>query len=163
MTKKKINIVLFILVIGVWGAILYNVVNRYFIKDEIKINSENSISSSSIKLIRKDTFAMEVLNRDPFLDIEYKEKKTIVKNSSYNNGNIKKVVKSTIPQIIPKIYYYGYITTESNQSTALLKIDNKKVKLVLNQEHDGVKLMKMYRDSVVIAFNKEHKVIVKQK
>ena len=64
---------------------------------------------------------------------------------------------------VPVIHYFGYITTESNQSTALLKIDNKKVKLVLNQEYEGVKLITIHRDSIKILFNKQGKIIVKQK
>lgn len=163
MFKKKINIVLFILVLSVWGAILYNIASRYFINNENQSFTASSNYNSKIRITQKDSFELVNPKRDPFLNVEHIEKKPVVTVKSKKIGDYIKEKKLPSNNKAPVIHYFGYITTESNQSTALLKIDNKKVKLVLNQEHDGVKLMKMYRDSIVIAFNKEHKVIIKQK
>lgn len=162
MTKKKINIVLLLLVVGVWGSILYNVVGQYFLKNEIQPFNSAITLDTKIKLITKDTFEMALLNRDPFLSIDSKIQKSLIPISNFKK-NVSNVNKSSKTVSFPSVYYFGYITTESNQSTVLLKIDNRKVKLSLNQEHEGVRLQKIYRDSIIILFNKESKVILKQK
>ena len=163
MTKKKINIVLLLVLLGIWGIIIYRFASGYFIKNENLYSSKLNNHYSKMKITHKDTFELVNPKRDPFLEIEYKEKNTVIVAKPFNKSYTSVEKKQPLKINTPIIHYFGYIFTENNQSSALLKINNGKVKLALNQEHDGVKLVSIYRDSIKVIFNKQTKVIYKQK
>jgi hypothetical protein len=163
MLKKKINIILLIVVLGVWGAILYKIANGYFLKSENILATNSSTHLSRIKIIQKDTFELIKPKRDPFLDKENLEKDEIVVSKPKKTSYASVSPKTSFVVNIPTIRYFGYITTENLQSTALLSINNKKIKLALNQEYKGIKLILIQRDSIKVIFNKQTKVIKKQK
>lgn len=163
MLKKKINSVLLILVIGLWSVILYKLAMNYIIKKENNKVQNLAHIESKIKMIKKDSFFWTKPKRDPFLDVEYGEKIIVKPLKTLNSSSNRVEKKQPLKINIPLIQYFGYITTENNQSSALLKINNKKIKLLLNQEHEGLRLVTIYRDSIKVTYNNQSKIISKQK
>lgn len=163
MSKKQINIALIIVVLLLWGAVLYKYVNRFFNNEEIVYQQPEF--SLPIAKIEKDTFELQLLVRDPFLG-----KITIKKES---NPIIKKIiskpiVKNTPEPIITKPYpivqYFGYIKShDKNQKLILLKVNNRLERVRLNDNIDGLIVEQIYKDSVVVSFNKIEKSITKIK
>ncbi|MFM9987832.1 hypothetical protein [Flavobacterium sp.] len=162
MLKKRINIVLLILVLGLWGAIGYKTVNQYFFSKEQTISNVPSNMRFNFSQFKKDTFNLEEIERDPFLN-----KSSITPdNSTVEKVYLKpKVINKPIvkPKLIinwPLVSYYGYIKSkDKTEELILVKIDNKLHKLRKNESVDGVIIKKVFNDSIEVFFNKERKII----
>jgi len=163
MGKKKINIILIIVVLCLWGTVGFKTVNRYIGSDEGILNTKVQNREISLKKINKDTFKLEKVNRDPFLNRQYREE-TAVQTPIVYHAAIKKTpkpaavpkVKSTIPW--PQLQYYGYLKS-NNQELVLLKIDSKLHKMKLNDEVNGLVVKKKFKDSIEVAFNSQSRII----
>lgn len=162
MAKKKINIILVIVVLGLWGTVGFRTINRYFGNDGINLNSEVQNREISLKKINKDTFELKKIGRDPFLNKQFIEKP--VAAVSYHVP-IRKVAKPlpTVPKLNfdtawPQLQYYGYLKS-NNLELMLLKIDSKLYKLKLNDEVDGLIIKKKFKDSIEVVFNSQSRII----
>lgn len=67
MDKKRINIMLILTVLGLWGTVGYRVINRHFFANEVFLEKQNQTNNIAINQISKDTFELIEINRDPFL------------------------------------------------------------------------------------------------
>ncbi|MDD2987147.1 hypothetical protein [Flavobacterium sp.] len=164
MAKKKINIILLIIVIGLWGSVTYRFAKPYFIANDIGTIAKSAPTYSDTKMPFKDTFEMKTIQRDPFL------------NRLVNNPTVSKVKyplktgspilkkEPTVKKPVPFIEYYGYIKSGSGQGKELIMIKNNGVlfKLKLGEEREGLKVLKIFKDSVQFSFNKE-KYFVRKK
>ena len=86
MNKKTLNIILIVTVVALWGTVLYKYVNRFFnpIQNDFVVREFSSPISTKIA---KDTFDLQPLHRDPFLDrsmIKRNEEKPIRVNTQPN-------------------------------------------------------------------------------
>ena len=164
MAKKKINIILIIVVLSLWGTVGYRTITRYFTNNESDINPEISNHYVSLKKINKDTFELKKIGRDPFLNKHYNEKPAFVASVSYH-APVKRVLKPTpvAPKVNtniswPQLQYYGYIKS-NDQELVLLKIDSKLHKMKLNNEVNGLVIKKKFKDSVEVFFNSQRRII----
>lgn len=170
MTKKKINIALIILVLILWGIVIYRSINRYFPNtDNTQSDFISTDYTSKIKTIKKDTFKLIPISRDPFLGkitnpISIEDTKKIIPKKrniliNHNSQGAKtKIVKPIIEW--PKISYYGYIkSTQRAEELILIKIESKLFKTRKNEVLDGILIKRIYKDSIEVAFNKEKKFI----
>jgi len=154
--KKVINIGLIFFVLGLWGTIVYKYINNYFYSDNIIANS-NIKQYSLIKINERDTFSLASLNRDPFLGKTTKKHKAISINNSSKikvSNKISKPTSSKISTSIPTIQYYGIIKSSSKKDElVIVKINNIVQKLRLNSEYNGVRIKKVFKDSILISYN----------
>lgn len=163
--KKKINIVLIIIVLGLWFTVLFKYVNRFFYSNETNFSTKVAINTKLINKIRKDTFELKPLGNDPFLNKTYN--KPVVRTrilASYvpkpkvNPQPVK--VKTVTP--FPIVKYFGFIkSSEKKEELILLKVNNNLHKTRLNGNCDGVIVKKIFRDSIQVVFEKETRVIKK--
>lgn len=156
--KKVINIGLIVFVLALWGTIVYRYVNNYFYPQS-SIIEEDYNQYSLIKINKRDTFNLANLNRDPFLGkitIKYKAI-SINNNSTIKVSNkISKPISSKISTPIPTIQYFGIIKSSSKKDEMIIvKINNVVKKMRLNSEFEGVKVNKVFKDSILISFNKK--------
>jgi len=164
--KKKINIVLIIIVLTVWGFVASKTVSQYFFLDKKAINIDKSNSELSINKINKDTFSLDQITRDPFLNKEssiaiyvstqtqYFKKSTLKKKAANEIVEQKEVI------LWPFISYHGYINSKdrNNEVLILVNINKKLYKLKLNEQSEGVTLKKVYKYSIELNFNREKKI-----
>ncbi|UUC46512.1 hypothetical protein [Flavobacterium cerinum] len=169
MAKKKINIVLILFVLGLWGTVAYKALSQYFFSEEIKATTATTEYNFSDKKVERDTFRLEKIGRDPFLN------KALVRAEKSNTGGGTGVatvrrsipVKTTVaekPKEIknwPVIGYYGYIKSGDKNELVMLKVGNSIHRVRKGQEVDGLVLNKVFKDSVEVSFNKEKKIIRK--
>ncbi len=165
--KKKINIVLIIVVLGLWGTVGYRTVNQYFFSKKLIIKTMDLNKELNANQINKDTFQMENSIRDPFLNKQDQSMVPSTKKIYSKSLNIKKNVAQTFKpkEFInwPSISYHGYIQSKvNNEELILVKINEKMHKLKINEEVEGVTLKKVYKDSIEFVFNKEKKIIQKK-
>lgn len=165
MGKKKINIVLIVIVLGLWGTLAYKTVVQFFFPEALVVNENISNNEFNLDEVNKDTFQLKKIARDPFLNTQNKSFDSIFKND-YSKIPIKKIKPSTIvvrPKEItnwPSIFYYGYIKSKSkDEELVLVKIDGKLHKLRKNDIFGEIKLKNIYNDSIELDFNKQKKII----
>lgn len=159
MSKKKINIVLLAIVLGLWGTVIYKYISHFFFSPQLEnYRSSNNVSSKLINSV-KDTFELKPLERDPFLALSYYEPKPKVKHSSSSSTKInvqKKKPISRVKRPFPRIIYYGHILSEEKKKEMiLLSIGGKFLKLHLNDEIENIKVIGFTRDSIKVLFEKE--------
>lgn len=153
------------MVLALWGTVGYRALNRQFSGNELIAGKENQKGNISINQIIKDTFKLEKLNRDPFLNKEFQTDLAVPRRVVSSYTPVKKVAAAVAPKADPTLRwpalkYYGYIfSKERNEELVLLKIDSKLCKLKLNDPVNGVTVQKRYKDSIQVYFNSESKMI----
>ncbi|TGD56845.1 hypothetical protein [Flavobacterium humi] len=164
MSKKKINIALILVVLGLWGTVAYRAASQYFFSDEMTLKGIQDQANVNFSKIEKDTFALEAIGRDPFLN---KSTAPVEKPIDFKPSVPRKITPSQ-PKIIkpkevvawPEIHYYGYIKSrERKEELILVKIENRLYKLRKNDQVDGMFIRKVYNDSVEVYFNKEKRIV----
>ena len=156
--KKKINIILLIAVLGLWGAVIYKYVSHYFSKNEIVFAKNEDYQINSNKPIAKDTFELNKIPRDPFLNASFGEKKIYREKSNkqiIKKSPINEKPKNVVVASFPRVQYYGYIKSkESTKELLLVSVDGKLLKLKINEDKSGFKIIKFTNDSINVYFNK---------
>lgn len=163
--KKKINIVLIMLVLGLWGTVAYKTVSQYFFSKELVANKTQLNNELNLNQINKDTFNLEKVARDPFLNRQNRTDSLVSKKYYSEIPNVKIKTNPIVlkPKVIinwPLISYHGYIRSkDKNEELILVKIDKRLYKLRKDDEIEGVTVKKVYNDSIEVNFNKGKKII----
>lgn len=159
--KKKVNIVLLLVVIGLWGTVVYRYVKRFFYQSNDVLNQTSIANRKINKIVAKDSFELPTITRDPFLN-----KNTVVKTTLVHKQVLKNrqpITKPSVPkqmaknaQPMPSIKYYGYIkSTGAVGELFLLRVNGKLLKIKLNQEIENLKVTQLKNDSIKIVYNKK--------
>jgi hypothetical protein len=165
MAKKKINILLIVVVLALWGTVGYRTLNRQFTGNEMIPELQNKQGNITINQINKDTFKLEKVSRDPFLNKQFQTAVTAPRRIVSNYRSVKKtsappVVKTDPNLHWPMLAYCGYIgNKERNEELVLLKIDSKLFKLKLNDQVNGLVVKKRYKDSIEVFFNSQTRMV----
>lgn len=159
--KKKVNILLIIAVLGLWGTVSYRFFKNFFYKDAGVAVTAN-VQASKFSISARDTFMLRPLEHDPFLSS---------KGGGINRGSTHWVsVKKRMPKVNdvkkpvapwPKISYYGFIKSEKNEELALIKIDDVLYKMHKKETKNSVTLKIIDKDSAGVVYKKELKFIEK--
>lgn len=167
--KKKINIILLLVVLSLWGTVAWRSLKNFFYQ-ETEAENTTLYQSININKIQKDTFELKKIDRDPFLQksianlspTNYKkpQKKTIKSNLSHF---YKPTVKKTEPSNMPIMKYVGYIkSTQQKEEIVLLKINNNLKRCVIGKKYSDIQVKKVYKDSVQIVYYGKPMIIKKQ-
>ncbi|MCH4831322.1 hypothetical protein B0A56_05555 [Flavobacterium columnare NBRC 100251 = ATCC 23463] len=174
MMKKKINVILLIGVLALWGTVIYKYISHFFQDKQIENNFENNITIKLPDKIEKDTFLLGSLSIDPFLKtvkvIKIENNKPQQTNITTNLLKLKKneikpikPVKVIEENPFPDIKFYGYIKTQGKaEELILIKVNDNLFKTRLNTECNGVVIKKIYRDSLEVKFEKRKRIVVRQ-
>ena len=162
------NIIAFVVLIMIWGIVIKNKFGFFNNLDDDKLyNKSFNLSVVNHQFI-KDTFELSLIDRDPFLNTSQTIKK---KGNNSNSININKktpnqIIKQNITEtkiIWPKVEYYGYVKNKTkNKQACLVKIESNLYQMHLGQTYNKIKLIKTFKDSIVISYNKNIKTILKQ-
>lgn len=159
--KKTINIVLIVVVLSLWGTVMYKYVNRFFGDDELTLAQVANYKNSTFSIIEKDTFKLEPLTKDPFLNKVF-TKAIAQPKITRITPKAKVEVRSKLNTPFPLVQYFGYIKSEDKKDKLiLLKINNRLERVRLNSIINGLVIKKIYKDSVIVSFNKETKSFIK--
>ncbi|WP_300570380.1 hypothetical protein [Flavobacterium sp.] len=163
MSKKKINIALLIVVLALWGTVGYKTISQYFFSKELAFNDVKLNTKLNFNQIKKDTFNLESIQRDPFLNnnSEPPTNTEVVKKVYLPKKVVSKPVAAPKPVLQwPAIFYYGYIKSkDKTEELILVKIDRQLHKLRKNDQIDGLTIKKVFNDSIEVSFYKEKKII----
>jgi hypothetical protein len=165
MAKKKINIILIVVVLVLWGTVGYRSLNRQFLGNEVVLENQSQTDNTTINQINKDTFKLEKINRDPFLNKQFQTTVVAPRVAVSHYRPVRKLATPIAPKTNsnlswPVLKYYGYIASkERNEEVVLLKIDSKLCKLKLNASYNGIIVKKKHKDSIEVYFNSETRMI----
>jgi len=164
MKNKKLTYVLLPLVILLWGLIFYRIYDRVH-RDGVP----EKINSLPVFQQGKDTathqFTIQANYRDPFI-VRHTEKNTIKQPEQPEITNRKVSLlrnQRPIQQVRwPEITFGGLILNEgSDKKTALLSVNRQNFLLCQGEEREGIRLEKLYSDSINVAYQGEKKSILK--
>jgi len=163
--KKKINILLIVAVLLLWGSVIYKSLSNYLFADKSLSVVSEIHAGKQFKIIEKDTFRLEILKRDPFLNKSFASKKDKIIGKSYVAK--KAIEKKHIPVketkvSFPSVSYYGYIKSkEKKDELIIVKINNQLKKLRINETFEGLKIKKIFKDSIYISNDSETRTFFK--
>ncbi len=163
MKKKRINAVLIIIVLGVWGVLIVKILNNYFSSNPVAEYSEAALMNTTpINYeIKKDTFKLEPFQRDPFLNKFKKKNQSLKKPVISKRASISK--KKEIISWPQSIEYYGFIKGgKSKDERALLRINGVLHRLKCNEEIDEIKIVSISKESILLSIGTDQKSFSKK-
>ena len=158
MKKKRINIVLIIVVVGLWGTLIY----KYFrphLAGQVVSQSIEYQNNNEVRIATKDTFELRRLDFDPFFNKVVNKSVVFTSNAAVSYPPKKPVVKN-LNKVFPTVSYFGYIkSTKRAKEMILIKINQQLKRVRLNQIIDGLIIKSIYRDSIEVVFQGEARTI----
>jgi hypothetical protein len=156
MKNKKMIYLLGLVVVIVWGIIIYRII-------EAAVGSDDTVLPNSTKVVKelyndytttKDTSHLLLNYRDPFGLKKQADTTQYIAKRSHRAQVFKPVINWSF------IKYSGYIRNPGTKKIiAILSINGKNVMLTEGETSGNVKLLKNMRDSVKINFNGNVKFI----
>jgi hypothetical protein len=154
--KKKINTILIVAVLALWGVVGYRTYKNYFLplQNERSELSERG-NTAAFRITEKDTFTMETLERDPF---QGRARLVVDRKVATSSGREKDRSEFTARSVaedikFPSVQYFGYIKAhESSSETALIKIGSALKRLKKDQTFGGMKIHRIFKDSVIVKY-----------
>lgn len=162
MAKKKINILLLAVVLGLWGTVAYRYLDRFF-ADGAQKQAVTHRQTATFTARAKDTFELASVSRDPFLNRLTAERKAVGARPRLRPSGVKKAVKPAVETPFPSVGYFGYVKSGQQKELVVLKINGKLVKLHAGEARDGYKVGKIYKDSVQVTAGGQTRYIGRNK
>lgn len=164
MKNKKLSYILVPIVIAVWGFIFFRIFSTIENGNQALILKTKK-SNNTVKFTNNDTLKLDLNYEDPFLK---KSASFETVNFSLKTSASKPVIsKYTIPAPIkiinwPEIKYFGSIKNiEKNKEFATISIKDKRYYLSRTDEVAGVKIVDIFKDSIIIEYESDKKCIKK--
>ncbi|WP_367390195.1 hypothetical protein [Lewinella sp. LCG006] len=154
--SKPIQYLLFTLVAIIWGAIVYQVW-AYLGKDEDQPLYTNRDYSPAEAVLVPDTFSLSLAYPDPFTGKTSTRsaksgQRTVPASTKKNPSSSTPSILEEQPKVIspPKLIYQGYSINNSEVTRVRLQLNGKGITYRLDEEKEGIRVVAMSRDSVVI-------------
>ncbi len=166
MKNKKTLYFLIPLVVFIWGLIFYKIFAYMGDKNPDNLDTR-SFNIKSDSIIEIDTFKLLANYDDPFLDKPYQlegineyqqNPDEVIKKEPVIPKKIE--VKSLVPW--PQVSYGGIIKNNiSNKTIVIVNINGSGKIMTAGETVNGVLLKKIFKDSIIVEFNKETKIFKK--
>jgi len=157
--KKYLNKILIVVVLAIWGIVIYSYSQKYFKKTPNKTINRVIDKKKELIAFKHKEFNIFLLERDPFLD-----KKNIISTKH----RVKTVKKFESPKIFnikwPAIEYFGFVKNDNNNSTkrVILKVDGKVINIKEKSFYEKYfYIQKAYNDSIILRKSKEKRTFKK--
>jgi len=155
-SKKGKTYVLLLVVLGIWGAIGYQIFSKLS-PDTTPIIAENSnITFSPKQTIERDTFNIHNEHRDPFLGKPY------YKKQASPTRKVRSKKKDSV--VFPQMTYQGVISKQqSAQNIYIVGINGTQQLFKVGKTIEDIKLLKGSKKSITIAYKGKRKTIAVSK
>ncbi|WP_299223308.1 hypothetical protein [uncultured Aquimarina sp.] len=141
---KKGLYILLPIVVFIWGAIIFQVVDAFSDEDPV-VSDITKVSFATIKTKEREKFTIGEIDRDPFLGTIYRPKKVL-------NKNPKPIVKKQ-ETAWPSIRYKGLVSAQNNSlAIFLVEINGSDQLMKANESFSDVKLIKGSSSSVKLKY-----------
>ncbi|OKS87284.1 hypothetical protein [Mucilaginibacter polytrichastri] len=163
MKNKPVTYFLIAAVIGLWGIIIYRIVDATGSNEDLSI-SNNAILPRKKALEdytnMKDTTHLLLNYRNPFDEATKKEEQEIPVAKLINQAPVNHIAPAKVSMNWSFITYTGYIrNSKSKQLLAIVNIRGVEYMMAEGETDAQVKLVKNLRDSIKITFGGQSKFI----
>lgn len=159
MNKKTVNSILIILLLLIWGNVIYKYFGNANKSVSIPVISKTEIKPNLNYNIERDTFKLVLNNRDPF-----KASKPLKNTKRAIAPTVKKTPIKKTNITWPKIAYFGFVKGKQNSTKlALIKINNKLYRKREREKTASITIKKVYSDSISLTFNNDTKIFKRNK
>ncbi|MEO8069043.1 MAG: hypothetical protein ABI599_15205 [Flavobacteriales bacterium] len=161
MKRKGITIALLLLVVAVWGCVLFKVVRRPADNFE-QVRQVRGTQWADAPVL--EPLPDEALGnyRDPFLGDAAKPSTGVDAGARQHVAVVKSVTRGPNGYKWPSIAYHGSLRNNGKErSIALLSIDGREAMVPIGAEERGLRVKAIYTDSVLVAANGEVRVVVR--
>ncbi|GGF10418.1 hypothetical protein [Flavobacterium limi] len=149
MKNKKNIYILLPIVLLVWGGVLYQLFS-FTSEDEVNVVENREFAIKPLKIKERQTFAINVNYRDPFLGKMYAPEKAVKKTQS-SKANKKPKPEETI--VWPTILYKGMISdSKDKKKVFILIIDGKNYYMKTGDTQNEVFLKDGNKESVYVKY-----------
>lgn len=160
MKKNKLNILLIVVVIGIWAIVALKATGGFFANEKAETVAENTMMEPNIAPKKIANEKLNLNYPDPFLG-------TINQPIIKNNNPIIKTDKErptkteTLKSLNwPTVSYYGSVkNTNKNKMVAILSINNHEKRMLPGEMFQEIKLEKITGDSVLVSWGKNKKYV----
>jgi hypothetical protein len=163
MKNRFFQYLLIILVIAIWGAIIYKIITKMNSKENINLPSSSILKNDLQKTEDEKYTVSGNYGHYPFVEIIGNELGVAVTKDedSYNETNV--YDNPVQPVNWPKIEFHGLIINNKNTEfkIALVKIENFDYLLKRKEEVRDIKVLALYPDSIVLSFKNNKKTFIK--
>jgi hypothetical protein len=161
MKNKRLTYLLGIIVLAVWGIVIYRIFYAVGGNDDDDMEMAAPVQVKEPYndfALPKDTTLLLINYRDPFGLTQFKD---TTKKITKNDHHKQLIVASSKPAVDWSfIKYSGYIQNPvSKKLIALVTINGKNEMLSEGESKDNVKLVKNMKDEIKISFNGDTKLI----
>ncbi len=141
---KKGLYILLPLVVFIWGAIIFQVVDAFSDEDPV-VSDITNVSFATIKTKEREKFTIGEVDRDPFLGTVYKPTKVIPKTY--------KALTKKSEIVWPSIRYKGLVSAQNNASAIfLVEINGADQLMKINDSFSEIKLLKGSSSSIKLKY-----------
>ena len=153
MQKRHLNIVLIIVVIAVWGGLIYKFASPFFNTNKTTSHIPKvDLSIKETQVYSKDTFQLTKVIYDPFLAKSYS--RPIISTTKKSIKKKKKPKKL----VWPKINYLGFVKSQTNKNKlGLIRVNNHLCKVRPGDQVKTIKVYKITNDSIGLKLGTEKK------
>ncbi len=160
MKKKYLNISLIVILVIVYGSVIKKCAGFGDSTPDTVLVTTSTPNYIKDAFEVKDTFNLNLNKRDPFDSSNRKFKYVSNKTEESKKPQVysKKPVDKNLSW--PTISYHGFVKSSRNATKlAIIKINNKLYRKREKENFENIKIVKAYKDSVIVSFNKELKTI----
>ncbi|WP_428741579.1 hypothetical protein [Tenacibaculum sp.] len=155
MSKAIINRILLIIVLSIWGGVIYKF---FYSKGKESAVSDRVINNTFVvKKSSNKNFELFFCERDPFLGKAKIKKKVVEKKQTIKKRKKRKKVTW------PAVKYLGTLKKETGEELVLLKVKGAFVKMKKGEKIKEYEFFvyKVYRDSILLKQEAEKRIIKK--
>ena len=159
MKSKKSIYILLPIVLLIWGLVIYQFFS--FSNEQIPETTTIDFSSKSLNLKKRDSFSIEVTNRDPFLGKLTSEKKAITHSTTSNQPKTNTTAVKKVNEIVwPDITYKGIVSdTKEKVKVFMIIINGETFFMRKGQQEQEVTLKDGDRETIYVIYKKQLKVV----
>lgn len=164
--KKNVQALLGLVVLAIWGAVAYNILNYSKGIESSPIFRVTEMSANSIELATTvDSYKLELNYPDPFTGKRGGAGSRIRQTHTVSAiKNLEADIPSLPKSVFPKIEYRGYLLHQKQIASVRIYINNQAHTAKLNETIGGLTIIEMARDSITVASqDNELKVVYRRK
>lgn len=151
MSSKLKTYVLLILVVGIWGVIAYRVFSAINPSQPSNLGNDRMMAFKPSTLKIKDTFSIQIAERDPFLD-KYNVSTKKIKTKS---------VKRKIIEWLPITFHGTIAKASSTKQIFIITLDGTQHLMKIGQTMKNVKLLKGDTNAITMVYKGTQKTFLK--
>lgn len=159
MKNKKNIYILLPLVLFVWGAVLYQVFS-FTKSDEVPVVNNSEFTIKPLKINKRESFAINVNYRDPFLGKMYAPQSS---NTKVKSSKTVKEVKPKETLVWPTVLYKGMISDSKEKNKIfMIIIDNKNYYMKIGDTENEIFLKSGDKESIYVKYKGNLNLIMLQ-